>query len=487
MAGPKLTPVLIENFLHKVLLSGMSNPRATPECHRVWWEMVTSEHEFVAIAAPRAHAKSAAITYAYALACALFRHDPNIVIVSRTHSIAKEFIQSLKHALLTNKTLQQAFHFNALIKDTEDDFIADVGEDHYQFRMQSIGFGSAVRGLNWGTQRPTLILMDDCEDDEQVLSPERRTKAMDWTLAALIPARDPVCGKVRAVGTFMHIDAMLVNLVEDPTWHSMVFEAHNDDFSFILWPEMWSKEKLLRERARYEASNRLDLYNMEFRNMVVDTSSGFFRKDEFLPMEDFHHTPQFRATLSWYAGGDFAWSVREKSDYTVLPIVGVDSQNNMYVYHVERDRMDGGQVVDRVFAMQDEWNPGVWFNERGAISNSLQAAIDMKQRATGTFINIQEMPATKEKRVRARPLQARMRAKTVYWDTEASWFPDVQTELLQFDRGKHDDCVDALSHIATGLAGEMMPMSEAERDDVRYADMRRETVRMGGRNSRTGY
>jgi predicted phage terminase large subunit-like protein len=487
MAGPPLTPLLVENFLNKVLLSGMSNPRPTPECHRVWWQMVCSEHEFVAIAAPRAHAKSSAITFAYGMACALFRHDPNIVIVSRTHDIAKEFIKSIKHTLLTNTVLQQAFHFNRLVTDTEDDFIADVGEDHYQFRMQSVGFGTAVRGLNWGTQRPTLILMDDCESDEQVMNQERRAKAMDWTLAALIPARDPVCGKVRAVGTFMHIDAMLVNLVEDPSWESMVFEAHNDDFSFILWPEMWSKEKLMKERYRYEGTNRLDLYNMEFRNRVVDTTSGYFRKDEFLPFEDFHRTHQFKSTLSWYAGGDFAWSLKQKTDYTVMPIVGVDSSNNMYVYFVKRGHMDGAEVVDEMFALQETFNPGVWFNERGAIANSLQAAIDMKQRATGTFINIQEMPATKEKRVRARPLQARMRAKAVYWDTEADWFPEVQLEFLQFDRGKHDDCVDALSHIAIGLSGEMLPMSEMERDDERYAEMKRETVRTGGRNARTGY
>lgn len=472
----------------RVLLPELATPRATPAFHRECWSLVCDPAaDRVAIAAPRAHAKSTAITFTTSLASSLFRHDPYTVIVSRTYALATEFIRTLKTSLLTNERLRRAFGVKGLTKDTENDFICQM-DDGYEFRMEALGFGGSVRGLNWNTQRPTRIVLDDVEDDELVLSRERRDKAMDWLLQALLPAMDPVRNRAVAVGTFMHIDSLLKNLVDDPEWRSLVYEAHNDDFSTILWPEMYTRERLLKIRKGYEAQNRLDRYNMEYRNRVVDTSSGFFRKAEFLPMEDHHYKPDFKSMLSWWASGDFAWSVKEKSDFTVLPICGVDYDNNIYVYHIERARMDGGEVVKKMFELQEEFNPGMWFNERGAIHNSLLAAIEMQQRRSGVFLNIKGMPAHKEKQIRARPFQARMRAGSVYWNTRADWYPEVMQELLEFPRGKHDDCVDALAHMATGLAEEVMPASPDEIEMARYDEMAREAQTFeGGRNQRTGY
>jgi predicted phage terminase large subunit-like protein len=484
---PQLTVDLMDGFMRQLLMPNLATPRASPKFHRECWEMVLSDYPRVAIAAPRGHAKSTAVTFACSLASALFRRDKYTVIVSRTYTLATEFIRTIKDTLLTNEKIQKAFGFSHLVMDTADDFIVQLN-DGYQFRFQALGFGGSVRGLNWGTQRPTAIYIDDAEDDEMVMSPDRRDKALNWTLASLQPMKDPVVGRIRAVGTFMHIDSMLRNLTLSKKWRSKVYEAHNDDFSQILWPEMYTKAKLLDIRGDYDELGKLDLYNMEYRNRVIDASTAYFHKDEFLPIQDRHKTLEFKSTLSWWAGGDFAWSVQSRRDYTVLPVVATDHDNNMYVYFIHRARMDAADTVDEIFNIQEAFNPGIWFNERGAISNSLQAAVDMKQREKGVFINIQEMPVINDKRTRARTLQARMRAKTVYWDTDADWFPEVQQELLEFDRGAHDDCVDALAHIAIGLAGEATPLSPDEEEELEYEQHRRETYkRQGGRDRMTGY
>jgi hypothetical protein len=55
-----------------LLAVNYDNPKPVPYFHEEMWELCCSEHKKVAIAAPRGHAKSTAITHAYILAEVLF-------------------------------------------------------------------------------------------------------------------------------------------------------------------------------------------------------------------------------------------------------------------------------------------------------------------------------------------------------------------------------------------------------------------------------
>ena len=68
-----LTGDVIYGFTNALLLSRFDKPQPTPDFHIELWDLVTKPNEFVAIAAPRGHAKSTAITHAYVLAMILFR------------------------------------------------------------------------------------------------------------------------------------------------------------------------------------------------------------------------------------------------------------------------------------------------------------------------------------------------------------------------------------------------------------------------------
>jgi hypothetical protein len=77
----------------------------SPACHREWWELCTSSERYVAIAAPRNHAKSTAITFAYTLAATLFRERKFVLIVSDTESQAVNFLGLIKQELSENQDL----------------------------------------------------------------------------------------------------------------------------------------------------------------------------------------------------------------------------------------------------------------------------------------------------------------------------------------------------------------------------------------------
>ncbi len=83
------------------------------------WELCCSKDPLVAIAAPRMHAKSTAISHAYVLTEALFRSSRFIVIVSDTETQGTNFLNDIKEELRNNEDLVSLFQIKQFTKDTE--------------------------------------------------------------------------------------------------------------------------------------------------------------------------------------------------------------------------------------------------------------------------------------------------------------------------------------------------------------------------------
>ena len=154
------------------LVGSMFAPRfdgavATPDCHKEWWELCCSPKRFVAIAAPRAHAKTTAITIGYTLSTLLFRERRFAVIVSDTEAQAAMLLGSMKNELTENPDVIDLFGLKRddkgdveFIKDTTTDIIVAC-EDGHTFRVMAKGAEQKLRGMNWNGLRPDLVVCDD--------------------------------------------------------------------------------------------------------------------------------------------------------------------------------------------------------------------------------------------------------------------------------------------------------------------------------------
>jgi hypothetical protein len=90
--------------------------------------------------------------------------------------------------------------------------------------VQALGSGKKIRGRKFGPHRPDLIIADDLENDENVLSPTQRTKQRSWFYRALMHAGGPSCD-VFFVGTILHYDCLLVHALKDPRFRSRKYRA----------------------------------------------------------------------------------------------------------------------------------------------------------------------------------------------------------------------------------------------------------------------
>ena len=458
-------------------MEGFEQPAQTPGFHREMWDLCCSDNDHISIGAPRGHAKSTAVTLAYVLTALLYRDRTYAVITSNSEAQAIQFLNNLKSAVTMNEAIRELFGISRLVKDTETDFIVKMSDGH-RFRVTAKGAGSSIRGALWEGKRPDLILYDDIEEEETVLNKDSQEKFDYWFFGSMLPLGGPNC-KHRFVGTVLGFNSLLWRRVHNETWASKIYEAHNDDFSEILWPERFSKEKLLKIQSMYSAAGRLDKYSAEYRNQPIFDEEAYFRKKDFQKIEDEHK----RLRKRYYAAIDFAISKKEHADFTVISVVGVDEYNRIFVDDIGNGRCASLQIIAEMFSVHERYKPELFTAENGAIEKSIGPFLKSEMFKRGSFINLNLIVPTKDKQSRARAFQAKMKAGAVYFDVEADWYPGLLSEMTRFPKGTHDDIVDSLGYIGLTLDDITPAISQEEYEDSFY----NHEPSYSGRSLITGY
>lgn len=496
---------MVYGFTQEFLLAGYDDPQPIPDLHSQLWELMCSDRQKVAAAAPRGHAKSTAVTLAYLMACVLFRVRQYVLIVSDTSTQAEEFLADIRRELEENEALIEAFGIKRFTKDNENTLIVELhadGKKPYEFRISAKGSGKSLRGLKWRHKRPDLIICDDLENDEMVESDDRREKFRRWFRNALMPCGSKRC-HYRMVGTILHFDSLLNRLMPDQqdketiheplkvysktnnkAWLAVLYKAHNDDFSEILWPEMFSRERLEGIRQEYIEDGNPEGYAQEYLNDPIAQENAYFRKDNLIDFREDSVGP-----WEYYVGGDLAISEKDKAAYSVLAVLGINADGMMRLFHVERFRGDGKEIIDTIFSLNEIYKPQLFFFEQENIMRTIRSFLDNEMLDRGEYFNYESIVVTKDKVARARPMQARVRANRMEFDHEGRWWPTFQLECLQFPKSAYKDQVDACSIIFQGLQHVHEAPTSEEYADEMYED---ELEEFGmefdaGRSGTTGY
>lgn len=477
----QLDAELILGFQQEFLHAKFDNPTPPAAFHIECWERSTSNSKQVATSAPRGHAKSTSQTHTLGLAFMLFRVRDFCMIVSDTESQAVAFLRDISAEIQENERLRAAFGVKGFIKDAEAEMEVEF-LDGTQFKMVAKGGDQKVRGTKWRNKRPNLILIDDLENDESVMNPERRKKLKDWFFKALIPCGAKNC-LIRAVGTILHFDSLLENIMDDPEWVSKRYAAHKswDDFTEILWPEQFDETRLRTIRQQFINTRMPDGYTQEYLSTPLSNENSYFKREWF---SDFTYS-DYDAPKEYYVGVDFAISKKQTADRTVIAVVGVNRYGVTFVEHVRKGRWDSKEIVDNLFEVSEQFDVQVWYMEKGAIQKSIGPFLSDEMVKRNNYLNVVEMLPATDKEMRAKPIQGRMRNGGLRFDKSADWYDDFEMEMLRFPRGAHDDQVDALSLIGQNLHNLISASTPQEEEAEEWAMMDRENAM--GRNATTGY
>jgi len=491
MKSAPLTADLVEAFAGAFISVRYDQLVATPEFHRAAWGLYVSDAEQVSLAAPREHAKSTALTFAYILAEVLFRKSDYVILISSTEEFAAELLSNIRGELLENDDLREEFGVTELEKDSTTDIVVKCDDGH-RFRILARGSEQRIRGRLWKGKRPNLMVCDDLEDDEQVENKDRRSKFRRWFLRAARQALGRG-GRIRVHGTILHEDSLLARLQKNATWKTLFFKAHRsfDDFAEILWPEAWNEQRLRRRRKEFIEDGDSGGYSQEFLNDPQDNAEAYLRKGDFLPMQPADYERQKRI----YAAADFAVSKADIGNRTSFTIGGKCSLNLTHIIDQRVDRWDSPDWIEEMFSIQTRWQPEIFFVEAGVIWNAVKTMVFNEMQLRDVIINIFEIPSIRDKASRGRTLQKRMRAGMMRFDKNAEWYPGYEAELLRFtgaSQARLDDQFDSTSLLAIGFENYAAVVEDEdfmEEEELSICEMNRRRRGPGrdGRSMVTGY
>ena len=488
-------------FTATFLAGRYDDPKPIPSLHVEMWSLCFSAHQYVAIAAPRGHAKSTAISFAYALFMLLFKRRSHLLIIGSNEKLAASFLNDIQVELRENDAIRDFFQIDKFLKDTETELVVQFKDGH-RFRIICKGAGQRMRGLKWERKRPDFVLFDDMEDEDLVLSEARRDKFRSWFLGAVKPIMKRG-GLIRGVGTIIGFDSFLERLmppekapetVHEPlrtystdltrTWFSVKYRAHTPDFDQILWPEQFSEAWLRAERADYATMGKLDIYGQEYLNDPIDESVSYYRKSDFRPMTEEMKTIR----MNYYAASDLAISEAKRAAYSVIIVGGMTESGDLCIVDVRRGRWDGLQIIDEWFSTNTRWNLQSLRVEEENIARSLGSFLYAEMDKRQHYLPLDMKTPSKDKDKRSKSMQARARAGKVYVDMEAEWAPDLIEELIRYPKHPYKDQFDTLGWLGLML-DEMVPAStQAEYDDIQYEEMfEMHSHDMNGRDALTGY
>lgn len=109
------------------------------------------------------------------------------------------------------------------IADRDDDVVFELG-----LRLQALGAGQKLRGRRHRQHRPDLVIVDDLENDQSVLTRYQRDKLDRWLSTALAFAVAKGAD-VHLLGTLLHSDSVLARVLGRGGWDSHRYQAFADE------------------------------------------------------------------------------------------------------------------------------------------------------------------------------------------------------------------------------------------------------------------
>lgn len=423
---------------------------------------------------PRGSAKSTLGTLAYALRCAVEEREPYIWIVSDTIGQACTHLSHVKAELESNELLE-AYYSRATGKGKV--WRKDAIELRNGVVVEAYSTGQHLRGRRRRQHRPSLIVCDDLQNDEQITSPLQRSKSRDWFHGALLKAGN---GETNVVNfaTALHRDALAMELHRSPGWHSRLFrsiEAWPDRMDlWNEWEEMYANAEdpgaagsartfFEDRRAEMEAGARLlwpefdDLYSLM--QMRVDSGrTAFEREKQNSPVDPskcewpddyFGHHIWFEKwpsdlevkvlALDPSKGGD-----ARHGDYSAYVLLGIDRHDVLYV-EADMERRPTPVMVDDGVRIVNRFAPdgfGVEANQYQEllIEEFARAFREQKVRTTlprriVNFVN---------KNVRIRKIGPLLAQRRLRFLKKSKSTELLVNQLRDFPLGSHDDGPDAL-------------------------------------------
>ena len=310
-------------------------------------------------AAPRGHAKSTFVSFAFPLWCICYGYKQTIIVISCSADMARLFLTRIREELEFNELIIKVFgKLQGSSKWNNSEILTSTG-----VYCVGKGAGQQMRGLNFKS-RPDLVIIDDLESEESVATETQRATLDKWFSSAVMKMGSPNCDFF-FIGTVLSYDSLLYKLLTLPTysmWQRKIYRAvikFSESTLWLEWEEKMTdlsdpdpyntakkfylkhKKEMLKGTKVLWESQRENMYlhlmetrlqdeeafNSEFQNDPQTEKSRIF-KEEWLEENTYEYPPNIKRV---YGAVDPSCGKNRKADTSAIVILGEGEDNYIYV------------------------------------------------------------------------------------------------------------------------------------------------------------
>jgi len=362
------------------------------------------------VAAPRGNAKTTFKVLFKVIHAIVYGYEPFIVIMGHSAPEAEKKVEDILNELENNRNLIEVYgclapvrgQFQGMARWGNKKFVAQNG-----CLVMAKSRGKQVRGIKHGVHRPSLVICDDIEAPDKVLTEEQRLKTRHWFEKDILKmGRIDGGSNIIVIGTCLHPESLLSQLLEAPGWQADKYQAvesfaenqplwqqwrekytnlsdpHREvsarqfletnrqamlKGTKVLWPAGEPYERLMTMMvvegiASFQSEKQNDPYDPE--RQLFDMSLA---KKVHLEFDRAGHLQQIR----WQDGSDKMVSVHhiariiafhdpalantKESDFAAIVVAAEDRDGFIYCLDAYIEKVPPSRQIEQAYWMQQKW------------------------------------------------------------------------------------------------------------------------------------
>ena len=497
--GRQSLPFFCQYFLQDTFRPKADNAarKLAPVHFEVWGALedmfVADSYDKLELVMPRGSSKTTTCDFALTVWAHCYKLSVYTLICGKTEQDAVEFVRNVRTALEENPYINAAF--GKLIDPKNKRFVCNSLELELtnHTKVQAISSKSSMRGKKFGNHRPSLIIADDYQGKNDILTQEARDRKYNTWVEDCQYAGDTAvfrdgvkvkqATKLIVLGTLMHRDCFMSRLLRDNSYHHIIKRVMDIDdvdayFNSGLWGQFREilynpKDSFAKDTAkefyfahmgdmRFETLwpdkyDCLDLalnfyypnptsFKQEYQNDISKIGEKAFHTIKHIPAAEIEANEFERTILVC----DPAVETGKQNDYTALCVAGKTSNGFRWIRKGEINRYSFDAYVNRVIELLEQYEDisVIWVEKNtynGADVREMQKRIEAHNELKWRNIEIINERQLKNKEAKIRAIGGKVdNGYIIFNDDDEAFYSQV---LAYEGEGYtlHDDAPDVVA------------------------------------------
>jgi len=348
------------NFLSRFLMPDVHIYDYPPLIIAMWKMVVTGMMDLevfigqakYALGIPRGFIKTTVFVKILSIYAQLFTTKNFILIIGNTEPNATNIIKDIMDLMKTEQ-------FKNVFGDIEQTMVTERKElVRFYLNGRSCifvakGVLGSSRGLSIGIRRPSLIIPDDMQSEENAASPAESTSTITWWSSTILPSVAPEGSVIVYVGnTFAYEGALLNQLIKDKAWVSLTLGAILSDGT-SLWEELMPIKMLLESFRSALVIGRDTQWLAQMMNAIDISHNSNFEADKIEQL----YNDRFRRKYINEKGEEIIEEIDYGIDHSWVMIDPSSQRPNADEISIIRTKEDKVGNIITTHSIKDKMNP----------------------------------------------------------------------------------------------------------------------------------